>query len=337
MPFLDRNTLGVKLGGVDIHKVMCDGYQVWPDTVVGDWRMLTKGHTHGNYGKWLEAGLKASTDLGRAFEPNKFNDPWWDMDIDRGTVPMPMFQIFNLAGGRRHVRWGGPWLPQWNAVTTPPQYRYSPTPHNHAYPIKEVRVGIPHGGGEYGIRVEVDVDPLKMNGGNLTFEGCPLPFSKGRTPSEGGQSRTGDTYIYEAKTSVFFMRIEQSFFTPPPDISKILLPFTAEGVADQKDGWFLSLMHVTPPNTTLLFNWPNNFILVGGRFINPQMGDDSVHHIQPYTDSAMSRHFAENFSADPSVDLGPGNALKLRFHGTPPANWPAGGDIDLFDLAPWNA
>ena len=337
MPFLDRNTLDVKLGGVSIHKVMCDGYQVWPDTVVGDWRMLTKGHTHGNYGKWLEAGLKASTDLGRAFEPNKFNDPWWDMDIDRGTVPMPMFQIFNLAGGRRHVRWGGPWLPQWNAVTTPPQYRYSPTPHNHAYPIKEVRVGIPHGGGEYGIRVEVDVDPLKMNGGNLTFSGCPLPFSKGRTFKEGGQSRTGDTYIYEAKTSVFFMRIEQSFFTPPPDISKILLPFTAEGVADQKDGWFLSLMHVTPPNSTLLFNWPNNYVAVGGRFLNIQMGDDSVHHLQPYTDSAMSRHFAENFSADPSVDLGPGNSLKLRFHGTPPASWPAGGDIDLFDLAPWNA
>ena len=234
--------------------------------------------------------------------------------------------------------WGGPWLEPWNTVRIPPSYRYNPTPPNDAYPIKEVRIGLPLGAGESGIRVEVDADPLKMNGGTLTFEGCPLPFSKGRTPSEGGQSRTGDTYIYEAKTSADVSEIWQKFFNPSPDIAKILLPFTAEGVGViyQKDEWFLSLMHVVPANSELLFNWPNNFICVGGRFLNPQMGNDWVHHLQPYTDSAMSKVFADNFSADPAVDLGPGNALKLRFNGTPLASWPTGGDVDLFDLGPWN-
>lgn len=336
MPFLDRNTLDVKLGSIPIHKVMCDGYQVWPAPVVGDWRMLTKGHTHGNYGNWLDAGLTPSSTFGRVFDPNKYNDPFWEMDIDRGT-PFPMFNMLNVPGGARQMSWGGPWLPAWNTVTTPPSYRYSPTPTNHDYPIKEVRIGTPHGTGERGIRIEVDADPLKMNGGHFTFGGCPLPFSKGRTFNEGGQSRNGDTYIYEAKTSAFFTQIEQKFFNPPPDISKILLPFTAEGVARQKDGWFFALMHVTPPSSTFLFNWPNNFMAVGGKFINLQQGDDSVAHFISYTAAAGSRHFAENFSADPAVDLGPGNALKLHFHGTPPASWPATGATDLFDLAPWNA
>lgn len=336
MPFLDRNTLDVKLGSVPIHKVMCDGYQVWPAPVVGDWRMLTRGHTHGNYGDWLDAGLTPSAAFKRTFDPNKYSDAWWEMDVDRGTVPFPMFQIFNERGGTRQAIWGGPWLNTWNTVRTPPSYRYSPTPHNYTYPVKEVRIGVPHGAGEYGIRVEVDVDPAKMNGGHLTFGGCPLPFSKGHTFNEGGQSRNGDTYIYEAKTSVAIPQAEQAFFKPPVDISKMLLPYTAENAATQNDEWFLALMHVTPANSTLLFNWPNNFILVGGRYLNPQMGDDSVSHFQPYTDSASSRHFAENFSADPAVDLGTGNALKLQFHGMPLAGWPAGGEMDLFDLAPWN-
>ena len=325
----------VRFNGESLTQVSLGDYQVWPAPVPGDWRMLTKGHTHGNYGDWLDAGLTPSPTFGHVFDPHKYGDPFWEMDIDRGT-PFPMFNMINLQGGERQMSWGGPWLADWNTVTTPPSYRYSPTPSNHAYPIKEVRIGIPHGAGEHGIRIEVDVDPLKMNGGNLTFEGCPLPFSKGRTSNEGGQSRNGDTYIYEAKTTASFTQIEQKFFNPPPDISKILLPFTAEGVSKQTDKWFVALMHITPPNSTLLFNWPNNFMAVGGKFINLQQGDDSVAHFISYTDAAGSRHFAQNFSADPAVDLGPGNALKLHFHGTPPASWPATGATDLFDLAPWN-
>ena len=338
MPKVDFTVVSeVHLGTQQIDEVYMGIVKLWPVAPApGDWRMLTRGHTHGNAGNWLEAGLKVSSILHRAFQPSKYNDPWWDMDIDRGAVPFPMFQMLNLMGGARQMVWGGPWLESWNTVRVPPNYRYNPTPPNEAYPIKEVRIGIPQGIGQHGIRVEVDADPLKMNGGNLTFSGCPLPFSKGRTFTEGGQSRTGDTYIYEAKTSADPTLIEQKFFNPPPDISKILLPFTAEGVATQKDEWFLTLMHVTPPKSTLLFNWPNNFIIVGGRYLNAQTGDDSVNHFQPYTDSAMTRHFNENFSADPAVDLGPGNALKLRFHGTPLAGWPTGGDTDLFDLGPWN-